>query len=221
MAMPQISGVEKSPNPEETAIRFLLHQDQILHNRLNYWLLTEGIFFTAAAAFAGLILKTPNDFRWLALYALSVIGFSVTWLWQAIIMRADAIANWYSSRVRALHWRRYGFPQYCFDVDTESVFPWESPESLWRGHGINILDGSNLMSCVFATAWSGVMGYSASRIETWGDWVKVPLLVLTIILWIGYVSFLVISRRRMKEYGRRDRKRLSERLSQPMTLARK
>jgi len=199
-------------NDEEIALRETIEQTKIVHSRLNYWMVTEGIFFAAIATYTGLIRDSEVDSSWLVLYALSGTALVITCLWETVIMRADAVQNWYSARLHALHWRRhsYHFPEYSFDVETDIVFPWKHPQSFWSGDGLNILIGSYWMSGVFAAVWVGSMIVAAMQLND--CWLSTVLTLIASLLLILYTVYLIVSRVRSKRRGRDERVRLREQL---------
>lgn len=200
-------------DPEEAALRILLAADTARYSRMNTWLVTEGLFLTATAAFANLALN------WMALLLISSMGFIITGLWQGVIIRADAVANWYSARAISIHRQNHSqpLPKTGFDMETQGLFSEVQRESFWNGEGINILDGSNAISAVFALVWASIGGYSAWKAFgfSWGWWGSVAFL-----FWLGYVFYLWRSRKLGKMHDMEDRKRAGDNTPNPEGVGR-
>jgi hypothetical protein len=191
--MTLVAGTQKAPHPEDTALRLTLEQSAIVHNRLNYWLVTEGLLFMAIAALLVLLQKTPDNASWFMIYVLSSVGLSVTALWQAVIMRADSVQNWYSSRLHAIHWETHGKPKGAFDAQSRSVLPDWKVENLLRGNGLDIAVGSSIMSVMFAIAWVSLAVYSAMQFNNISEGSLRFLAGCPIFLLIVYSEFLFYS----------------------------
>ena len=116
--------------------------DSVIHSRLNYWLVTEGIMFAAFGALWGA--AQDSDIAGI-LFLLSYVGVALTVFWQMLTLRAWVWLDWYYGKFSCANRKR--------SKDDSCLIPPDKHWSLWSGHGLSMRLGSVIMALVFVVMW--------------------------------------------------------------------
>lgn len=140
-------------DPEGLAVEMFEHVNNILHTRLNYWLVTESILLVA---FAGLSGGEPEWQIWTALLLIALAGLTLTFAWFGLFIRSWNWMNHWFQMAQAIHFKRYGEPKDSKSVPLFKVFPREKlfdELGLVRG-GLSVKKGGYVMLGVFMSIWA-------------------------------------------------------------------
>lgn len=189
----ELSGTEKDTyieRAEKIAIEYSQKQTCLVHERLNFWLITEGLLLAAVGAVLSSA-SVDNEMRFSVVLLLSFGGILLTILWHSIVERARSWGDWYFTRLQTIHRETYLTPVDKEDRKTMGVFPDKEQFSYWNGDGISVNCGSSIHAILFSTVWSLLIVISVYQVPAFEDY-RFITTVFLILFNIAYFYLLFI-----------------------------
>jgi hypothetical protein len=173
---------------ERIAMDFAMKQNDLVHERMNFWLVTEGLLLAAIGAIMGSSSLSEN-YRSSVVLLLSIGGIILTVLWHSIMARASSWGDWYFTRLQTIHKLSFNPPDHKHDDQKLGVFPRKQYFGFWKGEGLRVSIGSLLIAALFLSIWYFLVKVSLPQLSGL-DSDKQNGATILLILIIGYIVVL-------------------------------
>ncbi len=140
-------------DPVRLAHDWHTESNRLVHTRLNYWFVTEGLLLTAfAAASEGSLGSESLQVR----SAIAIGGIFFTMIWHSLLIRVWHWTEWYFRRSRHLHADvcEWGQPDSYDDSENLGAFPPDRHWMFYMGSGLGFKQGIHLITAAFYVVWS-------------------------------------------------------------------